>query len=70
MRRQPVSSSNLYSVGHEPETSTLEIEFRGRRIYQYSNVPAQVYDELMGAGSHGQYFHRHIRDVYPYRKIA
>lgn len=70
MRRQPVNSSNLYSVGYEPEMSVLEIEFRGGRIYQYSNVPAQVYKGLMNAGSHGQYFHQRIKEVYPYRRIA
>lgn len=70
MRRQPVNSSNLYSVGYEPEMSVLEIEFRGGRIYQYSKVPAQVYKGLMNAGSHGRYFHQRIREVYPYRRIA
>lgn len=70
MRRQAVNSSNLHSVGYDHETSTLEIEFHGGRIYQYSNVPTQVYKGLMTTGSHGRYFHQRIREVYPYRKIA
>lgn len=70
MRRQPVSSSNLYSVGYDSETSTLEIEFRDGSVYQYFNVPARVYEALMSAGSHGQYFHRNIRDVYQYARIV
>ena len=70
MRRQAVSSSNLYSVGYDPDTATLEVEFRDGSIYQYSNVPTRVYDGLMNAGSHGQYFHRYIRDVHSYRKMA
>lgn len=70
MQRQSVISSNLYSVGYEPDTATLEIEFRHGGVYQYSSVPARVYEGLMNSGSHGQYFHRYIRNVYPYRKIA
>lgn len=69
MQRQPVNSSNLYSVGYDFDTSTLEVEFRDGSIYQYPNVPAQVYEGLMNAGSHGQYFHRHVRNTFSYRKI-
>lgn len=69
MLRQSVSSSNLYSVGYDPDTSTLEVEFRDHSVYLYSGVPAQKYDGLMNAGSHGQYFHRYIRTTYPYRRI-
>lgn len=69
MNRTPVSSSNLRSVGYDPGTNTLEIEFLNGGIYQYSGVPESVYRGLMAAESHGRYFHAHIKDVYPYRKI-
>lgn len=69
MQRIRVSSSNLASVGYDPSTSTLEIEFNSGGIYQYYNVPANIYQGLMSASSHGQYFHRHIKDVYRFRKI-
>ncbi|WP_394854027.1 KTSC domain-containing protein [Citrobacter freundii] len=38
MIRQPVSSSNLQSVGYDQATSTLEIAFHSGGIYQYSRV--------------------------------
>lgn len=69
MRRQTVSSSNLCSVGYDPSTATLEIEFNSGGIYQYSGVPARVYDSLMNSGSLGRYFGSHIRDVYPCVKV-
>lgn len=69
MNRTPVSSSNLRSVGYDSSTNTLEIEFNNGGIYQYSGVPYSVYQGLMAASSHGSYFHAHIRDSYPYRKI-
>lgn len=69
MRRQPVNSSNLLSVGYDPATSTLEIEFRSGGVYQYFNVPVPVHDALMSASSHGRYFHRHIKGVYSYIRV-
>lgn len=69
MRRVPVSSSNLVSVGYDPDSRILEIEFRQGAVYQYSNVPASVHSGLMNAASHGTYFHDHIRDRYPTTRI-
>ncbi|OQX00458.1 MAG: hypothetical protein BWK73_48340 [Thiothrix lacustris] len=38
-----VSSSNLRSVGYDPETATLEVRFRHGGVYQYYNVPEETY---------------------------
>jgi hypothetical protein len=69
MNRQPVTSSNLRTVGYDPTTRTLEIEFQDGVIYQYDGVPPDVHAGLMQAPSHGSYFHRNIRDRYPYRRV-
>jgi KTSC domain len=70
MIRTPVLSSNLASVGYDPATQTLEIEFLHGDVYQYSDVPSLVYDGLMAADSHGSYFDRHIKKAgYDYQKI-
>jgi hypothetical protein len=42
MLRTPVSSSALRSVGYDPQTQTLEIEFNSAEVYQYFNVPLGV----------------------------
>lgn len=70
MLRQPVSSSNLKSIGYDPQSGTLEIEFHHGSVYQYLNVPKAEYDSLMNAPSHGSYFSRHIRDKYKTVKIV
>lgn len=70
MDRTRVRSSNLESVGYDPETQTLEIAFLNGSIYQYFNVPQSVYEGLMGAASHGTYFDRHIKKGgYRYLKV-
>ena len=69
MERQPVTSSNIKSIGYDVATSTLEVEFHNGGVYQYSGVPESVYVGLMQAASHGSYFHQHIRDRYSYIKV-
>ncbi len=69
MKRQPISSSNIRSIGYEPESGTLEIEFHGGGVYQYFDVPQSVYNALMSASSRGSFFHGNVRDKYRYTKI-
>jgi hypothetical protein len=56
----------MRSVGYEPSTRVLEIEFQSGAIYQYVEVPAAVYQGLRQAESKGKYFNREIRDEYQY----
>lgn len=68
MERQPVSSSNLVSVGYDPSSETLEIEFKNGSIYRYFNVPPFEHERLMAADSHGVYFNANIKDKYPFER--
>jgi len=70
MIRQPVSSSNLESVGYDPDSAMLEIEFHDGSIYQYSGVPQDVHTALMAAASLGSFLHKHIKGKYPYKKVS
>lgn len=70
MERKRVSSSNLASVGYDPETKTLEIEFLNGGLYQYFNVSESIYNGLMAASSHGSYFDQHVKKGgYNYKKL-
>ena len=64
MNRQIVTSSNLYAVGYDESSGTLQVEFRNGSIYEYYNVPASVYQGLLDAPSKGRYFYAHIRNTY------
>ncbi len=67
MERQPVSSSLIRSVGHDPVGSILEIEMiEPNRLYTFYDVPFSVHDELMEAASKGRYFNEFIRGLYAY----
>lgn len=69
MERVPVSSSNLLSVGYEPESETLEIEFRSSGIYQYFNVPSFMHERLMAATSVGTFFNDEIKNTFACNKL-
>lgn len=69
MERVPVSSSNLVSVGYDPESETLEVEFTKSGVYHYSNVPLFMHERLMMADSVGKFFNAEIKDAYPCSKL-
>jgi hypothetical protein len=62
-------SSNIQNIKFDPKTKTLEITFSGGRVYQYSGVSEEVHKSFVGAKSLGEHFHKHIKDVYAYKKI-
>ena len=70
MDRQSVNSSNIASVGYNPETETLEVEFlKNGSIYEYYNVPSFMFDRLMEAPSIGIFFNAEIKKEYPYSPL-
>lgn len=64
MRRKPVQSSSMRSVGYDPQLAVLEIEFDDGAIYQYRTVAVDMHAALMSAESKGRFFQRYIRDQY------
>ncbi len=69
-KRIVVESNYLRSVGYDSSSQVLEIEFRKGDVYQYIDVPPEIYTELMNAPSHGRYFNANIKDVYRYYKVS
>lgn len=69
MRREPVTSSNIAEIGYDEPSRTLEVLFLNGGLYQYFDVPPQVYQELMRASSHGQYLNAQIKGRYRYARV-
>ena len=70
MIRTPVTSSNICSIGYDPNSGILEVEFNSGDIYQYFNVPEHAYRELMHASSYGQFLNDYIKFNYRYQKVG
>jgi len=70
MKREPVESSNISSVGYDKENQRLEIEFRRSKVvYSYHKVPPKVYAKLMTAESLGKYFNENIAKEYKFTRL-
>lgn len=69
MERTPVTSKNIQSIGYDPETQTLEIEFNTGGVYQYAGVPEGEYEAMMNADSKGKYLIANIKGRYSYTKL-
>lgn len=73
----PVESSQIEAIGHDPETNTLAIQFKSKTglgsIYHYQNFSAELFRDFRGAESIGSYFGKVIKpfaDRFPYVKIS
>jgi len=70
MYRTPVSSTNIRSIGYDPQSAIIEVEFTSGDVYQYFDVPEHLYNGLMSASSKGQFLNDYIRNSYRYQKIS
>lgn len=68
MKRVPVESGNVASVGHDPHTNTLEVEFKGGGVYSYHGVDADKHAALMKADSVGKFINANIKGVHKFAK--
>ncbi|TDE09149.1 KTSC domain-containing protein [Jiangella asiatica] len=66
MRRWPVSSSALRSVGYDLRSWTLEVEFVSGEVYRYFDVEPLDVDALLAADSMGAYLNEEIKPNYDY----
>jgi hypothetical protein len=69
MTRLPLKSSFLAAAAYNAETRVLELEFKAGRIYQYFDVPPEVYAELVDQGkSAGKTFAR-ISGAFAFKRV-
>jgi len=84
IERKPVDSSQIHNVGYDPDTKTMEIQFKNRdgapgSVYSYANVEQAVADDFFREKdengekwSVGRHFGRTLKadpKKYPYTKL-
>ncbi|QZI85856.1 hypothetical protein HXXDennis_54 [Xanthomonas phage HXX_Dennis] len=77
IRLEPVVSSQVQAIGHDPATNTLAIRFPGwddkpGSLYHYANFNADQFAEFCAAESVGSFFIKQIKAneaLFPYTKI-
>lgn len=56
-----VVSSNINSVGYDPERKVLAVEFKGGAVYHYEDVEQSDYNGLITSPSVGRYINQNIK---------
>ena len=69
MDRRTVRSRSVASAGYDERSRTLEVEFTNGSVYQYSDVPLGVYEQLLSAESIGRFVNQQIRNLYRYVRM-
>ena len=70
MTRVPVQSSIIFAIGYDPETRTMEIDFKTGAVYQYEQVPPELHKDFMESSSKGTFFHFNFKKgKFPYKKL-
>ena len=70
MKRSPVKgSSNVLEVGHDPDTSTMEVLFKGGSVYQYHGVDVDKHAAMLKADSVGKFFHANVKNAHKFTKV-
>lgn len=70
MKRTQVESSNIASLGYDAKNEVLEAEFKTGAVYQYENVPKDVFDGVLHAPSVGKAFNQDVvKGGYPYTRV-
>lgn len=66
IERAPVESSAITSLGYDAQRQILEVEFSSGKVYQYFDVPPDVYGPFLSATSKGVWFNEAIRGRFNY----
>lgn len=67
--RSSVESSNIKSIGYDSKKLMLHVEFNNGSIYQYNDVPKEIYDKMLSSSSVGMYLYKNIKNSFSYLKI-
>jgi hypothetical protein len=64
-----ITSSNLKSASYNTEDKNLMVEFNNGAIYQYNEVPWEVFTKMRMSESQGKFFNTNIAKTYKYQKV-
>jgi hypothetical protein len=62
-------SSVIAFMHYDPDRSVLRIGYNSGAVYEYKDVPDQVYNKMKNAFSKGEFLNREIKPKYKFEKI-
>ena len=64
-----INSSNLKHASYNTSTKVLTITFNNGSIYEYYDVPWELFTKFRMSESHGKHFNMNISKNYKYKRI-
>ncbi len=62
-------SSVVSAIKYDAQNETLRIIFVSGMVYDYKEVPEEIYMEMKTSKSKGTYLNNYIKGHYPFEKI-
>lgn len=71
---QPVTSTQIHSIGYNAEGKHMDIQFHGRNgapgsTYRYFGVEPEHHAAIMKAESVGSHFGKHVKGKFEFQKL-
>ena len=63
------SSSNITRFRYDDATQVLYVEFKNGSVYQYFDIPENVFEQMKAASSKGQFLAQNIKGAYRYARL-
>jgi hypothetical protein len=70
MALTPVMDPSIKALGYDEKTGVLYVEFTSMSTYAYSNVPKEVFEDLMRSGNKNKYLHDNVKKRYTFSKVG
>jgi hypothetical protein len=71
MKREPVESTAIKSIGYNEDKQILEVEIlETERVYKYFHVPLEEYLDFIESPSLGKFYSMNVKDKYEYKESA
>jgi|GEM_PF-278155 len=69
IKREPVVSTNVASIGYSRQLHALEIEFVRGAIYRFLDVPPNLYRQLLASDSKGHFIAKNLCGEYDFVRV-
>jgi hypothetical protein len=69
MKMHPMDSSNIDSIGYDPNKMMLHVKFNSGKTYAYHNVEQIIFNKFLAASSPGGHFASHIKNKYEHSEV-
>ena len=62
-------SSNITRFRYDQNNQVLFVEFKNGSVYQYFDVPEQVFEQMTSAPSRGKFLAQVVKGTYRYARV-